>query len=95
MSDTESVFKIIDHLETILSQATLEEDIQSEDETLKQGKQWARSSRFFRFGFSSIFLDLLRIFLDFSTNFYGFYLDFSENNRNWKGPENEDEMRKN
>ena len=31
MSDTESVFKIIDHLETILSQATLEEDIQSED----------------------------------------------------------------
>ena len=31
MSDTESVFKIIEHLETILSQAALEEDVQSEE----------------------------------------------------------------
>ena len=31
MSETESLFKIIDHLETILSQAALEEDVQSED----------------------------------------------------------------
>ena len=31
MSDTESVFKIINHLETILSRAALEEDVRSED----------------------------------------------------------------